>query len=138
MHAMIYRYAAIGGLVDDVVRAGRQLTAALGDVPGFVSCGVLDVGHGALASVCIFETRAQLEEGERLPGTWSSADLGFRLPPPRTSQPEKVSCNEACDAACRSISGRRQARTRVRHSRWPRLVDIGGRKLFPERHGQVG
>ena len=82
MHATICRYEDVGGSVDDVVRAGRQLTATLGDVPGFVSCVVLDVGHSALASVCIFETRAQMEEGERLLATWSSAHPSVRLPCP--------------------------------------------------------
>jgi hypothetical protein len=82
MHATICRYEAISGSVDEVVRAGRQLTAALGDVPGFVSCVVLDVDRSALASVCIFETRAQLEEGERLLATWSSAHPGVQLPAP--------------------------------------------------------
>jgi hypothetical protein len=82
MHARIYRYEAVGSSLEELRRLGRQLSVALGTAPGFISYAVLDVGNHALASVCVFETRAQLEEGERVLQAWSSAHPGWPLGSP--------------------------------------------------------
>jgi hypothetical protein len=54
-------------------QAGRALTAALGHVPGFISCVLLDVGDGTLVSIVICEDPAGLEEAGRLLNDWLAA-----------------------------------------------------------------
>jgi hypothetical protein len=46
------------------------------------SYAVLDLGGGALASVCVFETPAQLEAGERALRAWGAAQPGWPLGAP--------------------------------------------------------
>jgi hypothetical protein len=52
------------------MQAGRQLAVVLSKAPGFISYLLLDTGDGTLATVSIFETRADLEEAERLIASW--------------------------------------------------------------------
>jgi hypothetical protein len=82
MHARICRYEAVDWSLDELRRVGRPAGAALGTAPGFVSYAVLDLGDGALASVCIFETPAQLEAGERVLRAWGAAQPGCPLGAP--------------------------------------------------------
>jgi hypothetical protein len=79
MHARISRYHSVDWSLDELRRVGRQAGAALEMAPGFVSYAVLDLGNGALASVCVFETPAQLEAGERVLQTWGATQPGWPL-----------------------------------------------------------
>jgi hypothetical protein len=90
MHARICRYEAVGWSLDELRRAGRQVSAALASSPGFVSYVVLDVGNRVLASVCIFETGAQLDEGERLLEAWGSAHPEWPLRTPAATTTGEV------------------------------------------------
>ena len=38
--------------------------------PGFISCALVGADDGVLAMVSVFETRAELEEGDRLLAAW--------------------------------------------------------------------
>jgi hypothetical protein len=60
---------------DELARAGRSLTAALGDVAGFISCALLDTGDGGLVSIAICEDRVGLEEARQILDRWLSAHL---------------------------------------------------------------
>jgi hypothetical protein len=82
MQARICRYEAVGWSLEELRRVGRQAGAALGAAPGFVSYAVLDLGDGTLASVCVFETPAQLEVGERVLRAWAIAQPGWPLAAP--------------------------------------------------------
>jgi hypothetical protein len=84
MHARICRHEAVSWSLDELRRVGRQAGAALGAAPGFVSYAVLDLGDGTLASVCVFETMAQLEAGERVLHAWGAAQLSWPLGAPVT------------------------------------------------------
>jgi hypothetical protein len=79
MHARICRCEAVDWSLDELRRVGRHAGAALGRAPGFVSYAVLDLGDGTLASMCIFETPAQLEAGERALRAWGAAQPGWPL-----------------------------------------------------------
>ena len=79
MYARISQYGAVDWSLEELRRVGRQLSVALGTAPGFVSYAVLDVGNHALASVCVFDTREQLEEGLRVLQAWSSAHPSWPL-----------------------------------------------------------
>jgi hypothetical protein len=74
MHARITRYHAARWSLDELHRAGRQIGAAVGAVPGFVSYALLDVGNGELTSVCVFETLGQLESGEQALRAWCESE----------------------------------------------------------------
>jgi hypothetical protein len=90
MYARISHYEAVDWSLEELSRIGRQLSVALGTAPGFISYAVLDVGNHALASVCVFETRALLEEGEHVLRAWSSAHPGWPLRSPDTSTAGEV------------------------------------------------
>jgi hypothetical protein len=67
MHVSIGRYAVIDAATDEVIQAARYLVAALSRTPGFVSY--------ALASISIFESRPELDAGDRLIGGWMAEHL---------------------------------------------------------------
>jgi hypothetical protein len=91
MHATICRYEPIGGPIDEVMRAGRGLTWVLGQAPGFIAYVVLDTGDGALTSVSVFETQAELEGADRLVARWLAEHLATALPhPPRVTTGEVI------------------------------------------------
>ena len=91
MHATVCRYERVVGSIDEVVRASRGLTWALGQAPGFIAYVVVDAGDGALTSVSVFETRAELEAADRVAGRWLATHLGAALPhPPCVSTGEIV------------------------------------------------
>jgi hypothetical protein len=75
MHASIGHYHGLGAATDEVIQAARHLVAALSHAPGFVSYALLDVGDGALASISIFESRSELDDGDRLIGAWMAEHL---------------------------------------------------------------
>jgi hypothetical protein len=82
MHARISRYEAADWSLDELHRVGRQLAAAVGAVPGFVSYALLDVGNGELTSVCVFETLGQLERGEQVRRAWCETETRWPLGAP--------------------------------------------------------
>jgi hypothetical protein len=75
MHASIGHYCGNGIATDDVIQAARHLSAALSRAPGFVSYALLDMGNGALASISIFESRTELDAGDRLIRAWMAEHL---------------------------------------------------------------
>ncbi len=79
MYASVRRDEGVGPAIEEV-GASRRLMAALGGIPGFVSCSVLDAGDGALLSIGICEDPASLEEVNRLLAGWLTAHL---TPPPQ-------------------------------------------------------
>jgi hypothetical protein len=89
MHASIGHYAAIGAATDEVIQATRQLATALSHTPGFVSYALLDMGDGTLASISIFESRLELDAGDRLVGAWLAEHLPSvpgAVPPPEIGE----------------------------------------------------
>jgi len=82
MHATICYYAHASGPIAEVMRAGRALTALVSQAPGFISYVVLDRGRGALMSVSVFETQAELENADRLVARWMPEHLDRLLPHP--------------------------------------------------------
>ncbi len=75
MHALIRHDADLSRSVDETVRAGRTLSAALGDVAGFISCALLDTGDGGLVSIAICDGPAGLDEALRLLDAWLADHL---------------------------------------------------------------
>jgi hypothetical protein len=82
MHVSIGRYTGVGVAVGDVIETARHLTAALSGAPGFISYALLDMGDGALASICVFESRSELDAGEHLIGRWMADHLPSRADAP--------------------------------------------------------
>jgi heme-degrading monooxygenase HmoA len=84
MHASIGHYAGGRDATAEIVQAARQLASALSHAPGFVSYALLDLGEGALASISVFESRPELDDGARLVDTWMAEHLaGWSTPPSR-------------------------------------------------------
>jgi hypothetical protein len=74
VHATIHRYSNVAGSTDQILAAGRRVTAALGLAPGFISWCVVDAGDGSVISISVFQTQSELEHGNRLLGSWLSDD----------------------------------------------------------------
>jgi hypothetical protein len=66
LHATICRYDGVTGSIEEVMRAGRRLAAALSQTPGFVSYAALDVGDGVLVSVHVFDDPTDLAVADQL------------------------------------------------------------------------
>ena len=75
MHASIGHFAASREATAEVIQAARQLASALSHAPGFVSYALLDLGEGTLASISVFESRPELDDGARLIETWLAEHL---------------------------------------------------------------
>jgi hypothetical protein len=57
------------------VHSGRSLTAALGDIPGFISCALLDTGDSGMVSIVICEDTTGLEGARHLLDGWLEEHL---------------------------------------------------------------
>jgi heme-degrading monooxygenase HmoA len=89
MFASIYRFTRGPGAKVDVLRALRQLAAALSQRPGFVSYALLEAaGHVGL-SVTVFETRADLLSANRYAEAWAAEHL-----PGWSASPEQIATGE--------------------------------------------
>jgi hypothetical protein len=84
LYAMIRHDPDAAWTVDDRVHAGRLLTAALGDVPGFISCALVDAGGQGLVSIAICEDASALDEARRLLDRWLAEHLARAAGAPAT------------------------------------------------------
>ncbi len=75
MHASIGRYAGSSGATAEVMQAERHLASALSNAPGFISYALLDLGESALASISVFESRPELDAGDRMIDAWMAEHL---------------------------------------------------------------
>ena len=82
MHVTIRRYGQLAVSMDEVRRAGRQLGAALGAAPGFVTYVLVETDGGAVTAISIFETAAAARAGDALLLPWEVAHLAGPLPAP--------------------------------------------------------
>jgi heme-degrading monooxygenase HmoA len=91
MYATIRRYPHPAGAPDELLRACRQLAAALSRAPGFVAYVLLEAGDGGLAAAGIFESRADWAAAEGLLARWEAEQGAALLPrPPRITGGEVV------------------------------------------------
>jgi hypothetical protein len=82
LYAMIRHDAQVAWTVDDRARAGRSLTAALGDVAGFISCALLDTGDGGLVSIAVYEDAAGLAVARQIVDRWLTGRIASSSPNP--------------------------------------------------------
>jgi hypothetical protein len=82
---MIRRDAGAAAVPETLMRAGRSLTAEMGNVPGFVSHAAFMTEDGALVSISICEDAAGLEAIGSLLGGWLSVNM-----PEARQQPDVV------------------------------------------------
>ena len=82
MHVTIRRYGQLAVSTDQVRRAGRQLGAALGAAPGFVTYVLMEADGGAVTAISIFETAADAQAGDELLARWETEHLTRPAPGP--------------------------------------------------------
>lgn len=84
MHAVIRRYRVRLGTVEQAARyAEKGFLPIVRDIPGFVSCYVLDAGNDVLTCVGLFETEAGAAEAVRASREWFRDEWSsFRPIPP--------------------------------------------------------
>ena len=75
MYASIYRFTGVASATADVLRAARQLAAALSRRSGFVSYALLEASDHVGLSVTVFETRADLLAANRFAEAWAAERL---------------------------------------------------------------
>ena len=76
MYAAIRCYEGSGALTEELMRAGRQLSALLARKPGFMSFEVLEAARGHFAWVCRFDDEESLAEADRRAVEWLTSSLG--------------------------------------------------------------
>jgi hypothetical protein len=67
MYARIERYDQVTAAGAELIPAGRQCTAALGQLPGFIAYVLLQAGPRQLLAVSVFEEEADLLAAAQLP-----------------------------------------------------------------------
>ncbi len=76
MFVSIRTYRIGRGTIEDVMhRVDRDLADAFAREPGFISYEVAQTGDRAVASITMFDERAQAEASNRLAAEWVSDEL---------------------------------------------------------------
>jgi hypothetical protein len=100
MHGVLRYYAVDAKHVDEIARRvaadGIKIIKA---IPGFVSWGLLDAGHGQFVTYSVFETKTGTEESTRKAAAWIRENIASMIPsPPRVVEGE-VRLRETKDVA---------------------------------------
>src|ERR1043166_9411249 len=87
MHGMIRRYRVRLGTVEQAAHyAEKGFIPILRDIPGFVSCHLLDAGNDILTCVALFETEQGAEAAVRASREWFRDEWSsFRPVPPEVT-----------------------------------------------------
>jgi quinol monooxygenase YgiN len=89
MYVAVRRYVMDPKSVNEVMRRIREeFVPIISKAPGFLNYHVLDAGNGVLASISMFENKAEAEESNRLAANWAKT-LGSLLP-----NPPDITCGE--------------------------------------------
>jgi hypothetical protein len=80
MHVSIRHYSRVDSATDELIQSARRLALALSSAPGFVSYALLEMGDGALTSICVFESRLELDAGNCMIGSWLAEHLPMLEP----------------------------------------------------------
>lgn len=91
MYASIHRFTGVQGATTDVLRAARQLAAALSRRPGFVSYAMLEADSHVGITVTVFETHTDLVEANQFAEVWAAEQLtGWSSGPPQITTGEII------------------------------------------------
>jgi hypothetical protein len=84
MHGLIRRYRVRLGTVEQAARhADKEFLPLVRQIPGFVSCHLLDSGNDVLTCMAVFETEAGAAEAMRVSREWFRDEWSsFRPIPP--------------------------------------------------------
>lgn len=87
MHGMIRRYRVRLGTVEQAAHyAEKGFIPILRDIPGFVSCHMLDAGNDILTCMALFETEPGAAEAVRASREWFRDEWSsFRPVPPEVT-----------------------------------------------------
>jgi hypothetical protein len=90
MHGVLRHYTVDPRNVDEIVRrvATEGLTF-LKAIPGFVSWGLMDTGHGHMVTYSVYEGKAGTDESTKKAAAWIKANIASLVPsPPRVVEGE--------------------------------------------------
>jgi len=90
MHGVLRHYTLDPKDIDEVIRriaaGGVPIIKA---IPGFVSYGIMDAGHGHMVTYSVYETKAGAEESTRKAAAWVKEHIAAMVPsPPRVVEGE--------------------------------------------------
>ncbi len=97
MHGMIKRYRVRLGTVAQAAHyAEKGFLPIVGDIPGFVSCHLLDAGDDVLTCMALFESATGAAEAVRAAREWFRDEWSsFRPLPPEVITGEVVAASSA-------------------------------------------
>jgi excisionase family DNA binding protein len=76
MYATIRQYRVDPNLSEELIQlVEEKLAPRIEELPGFVAYYLVNTGDGTLASMCIFEDRARMEEANRVAREWVKENL---------------------------------------------------------------
>src|SRR2546428_8537329 len=89
MHGVIRRYRVRLGTVEQAAHyAEKGFMPIVRDIPGFVSCHLLDAGNDILTCIVLFETEQGAEAAGRAPPQWVRDERSSFSPgPPEGATP---------------------------------------------------
>src|SRR3989442_11786665 len=107
MHAMIRRYRVRLGTVEQAARhADRGFLPLLRQIPGFVSCQLVDAGNDILTCMALFETPDGTADAVRASREWFRDEWSsFRPCHPRSWWERSWRTPRATGAGCRTGGG---------------------------------
>jgi hypothetical protein len=90
MHGVLRHYTVDPKNVNEIVRrvAAEGLTF-LKAIPGFVSWGLMDTGHGHMVTYSVYEAKTGAEESTKKAAAWIKENIASLVPsPPRVIEGE--------------------------------------------------
>src|SRR5262245_62597155 len=83
MHGVLRHYTVDAKNVDEIIRrvAGDGIKI-IKVIPGFVSYGIMDAGHGGFVTYSAYESKASAEESTKKAAAWVKENIASMVPKP--------------------------------------------------------
>src|SRR5438034_5736348 len=111
MHAMIRRYRVRLGTVEQAARhAERGFLPLLRQIPGFVSCQLVDAGNDILTCMALFETPDGTADAVRASREWFRDEWSSFRPVPPRSEEHMSELQSHSDLVCRLLLAKKNGK----------------------------
>ena len=100
MHGVLRQYTLDAKNIDEIVRrVAADGINIIKTIPGFVSYGIMDAGHGQFVTYSVYENKTGTEESTKKAAAWIKENIASMVPsPPRVTEGE-VRVREAKEPA---------------------------------------
>jgi len=87
MYASIRRYKTTSAK-EVIAKVREGFVPIISKAPGFISYSAIDTGESVVASISVFETKAQVDESNRLAADWVKKTIAHLLEKPDITEGE--------------------------------------------------